>query len=83
MKIAVPHTENVEVEIDEFKQKDITFTYLEKLFNWDREFFIEDGRVKKKRVCYSSHSFEMYDLVRLANEEDIYAEKLFNKIKHK
>ena len=83
MKIEVPHKSKVEVEIDEFNQKNITFNYLEKVFNWDRDYFIDDNKVKKSITIYSSHSWESVEVVREATKDDFITENIFNKIKLK
>ena len=50
---------------------------LEKVFNWNREYFIDNGQVKVNIVHYSSHSWDTVDLVRKASSRDIFAEKVF------
>ena len=83
MKIEVPHKSKVEVEIDEFNQKNIAFNYLEKVLNWDRDYFIDDNKVKKSITIYSSHSWESVEVVREATKDDFIIENIFKKIKLK
>tara|TARA_B100000902_G_scaffold10238_1_gene12516 strand:- start:697 stop:948 length:252 start_codon:yes stop_codon:yes gene_type:complete len=80
MKIKTQHTTPVEVTLNEEDQKNITATYLEKVFNWNREYFIEDGNVKINIVRYSSHSWNSIEVVRKANSRDVFAEKVFQNI---
>ena len=77
MKITTQQTSPVEVTLNEEDQKNIAATYLEKLWNWKREYFIENGQVKVNITHYSSHSWDTVDLVRKASSRDIFAEKVF------
>ena len=80
MKIKTQHTTPVEVTLNEEDQKNITATYLEKVFNWNREYFIEDGNVKINIVRYSSHSWNSVETVRKATNRDTFAERVFQNI---
>ena len=80
MKITTEQTSPVEVTLNEEDQKNITATYLEKVFNWNREYFVEDGNVKINIVRYSSHSWNSIEVVRKANSRDVFAEKVFQNI---
>jgi len=80
MKIKTQHTTPVEVTLNEEDQKNITATYLENVFNWNREYFIEDGNVKINIVRYSSHSWNSIEVVRKATKRDVFAEKVFQNI---
>ena len=77
MKIKTQHTSPIEVTLNEEDQKNITATYLEKLWNWNRDYFIENGQVKVNITHYSSHSWDTVELVRKATSRDIFAEKVF------
>ena len=77
MKITTQQTSPVEVTLNEEDQKNIAATYLEKLWNWNREYFIENGQVKVNITHYSSHSRDTVDLVRKASSRDVFAEKVF------
>ena len=77
MKITTQQTSPVEVTLNEEDQKNIAATYLEKLWNWNREYFIENGQVKVNITHYSSHSWDTVDLVRKASSRDVFAEKVF------
>jgi len=80
MKIKTQHTTPVEVTLNEEDQKNVTATYLENVFNWNREYFIEDGNVKINIVRYSSHSWNSIEVVRKATSRDVFAEKVFQNI---
>lgn len=80
MKITTEQTSPVEVTLNEEDQRNITATYLEKVFSWNREYYIENGEVKVNIVRYSSHSWNSVETVRKATNRDIFAEKVFQNI---
>lgn len=80
MKIELPYTQNVKIELDEEKQRIITLLYLEKTFDWDRDWYISDGVVKSSDVCYSSHTFTTEKVIRDATGSDHFAVQLFNNL---
>tara|TARA_Y100001972_G_scaffold63578_1_gene77669 strand:+ start:6903 stop:7154 length:252 start_codon:yes stop_codon:yes gene_type:complete len=77
MKITTQHTSPIEVTLNEEDQKNITATYLEKLFDWNRNYFIENREVKIWTTHYSSHSWDSVDVVRKATSRDVLVEKIF------
>lgn len=77
MKILATQNQAVEVTLDKRQQMDITATYLENSFNWNREYFIKDGFVKVVKTYHSSHSWKKEETVRPASEKDILADNVF------
>ena len=80
MKITTEQTSPVEVTLNEEDQRNIAATYLEKVFNWNREYYIKNGEVKVNVVRYSSHSWNTVETVRKATNKDTFAEKVFQNI---
>lgn len=60
-----------EFEIDDDCFKELMIEHLYKSFNWKRDWFIEDSKVKITEEFYGSHYFETTDVVREATEEDV------------
>jgi len=80
MKITTEQTSPVEVTLNEEDQRNIAASYLEKVFNWNREYYIKNGEVKVNVVRYSSHSWNSVETVRKATARDTFAEKVFQNI---
>lgn len=50
----------------------VTIDVLRKVFDFDKDYFIEDGKVKKTTTYHTSHSWEKVDEVREATELDVH-----------
>ena len=72
--------QKVEIEISEEERRWIAKGYLCEVFDWDEDYFIEDGEVKVRKSYHSSHSFNSNEKVREASDRDILAYKLFKKL---
>ena len=57
MKITGKQT--VEIEISEAQRHLIALDYISEIFEWDTDYFIEDGWVIKREIAHTSHSFEI------------------------
>ena len=68
MKITGKQTE--EVEISEAQRHLIALDYISEIFEWDTDYFIEDGWVIKREIAHTSHSFELKNKVREATKKD-------------
>lgn len=68
MKITGKQT--VEIEISETQRHLIALDYISEVFDWDSDYFIEDGSVIKREIAHTSHSFEMNSKVRSASKAD-------------
>lgn len=62
----------VELQISEDEQARICRAYLYKKFKWQNDYFIEDGFVKRNKTYYGSHSFNVPEVVREAQEFDYF-----------
>lgn len=80
MKILAAQNQAVEVTLTDSQQRDITASYLENSFNWNREYFISDGYVKVVKTYHSSHSWKKEETIRKASENDILADKVFKQL---
>ena len=80
MKIKTQQTVDVECTLDSPQQKNVTATFLEKLLDWDRAYYVEDGFVKNVVTCYGSHSWNTVETVRKATPNDDVADRLFRLI---
>lgn len=72
--------QEVEIEISEEERRWIAKDYLYEFFDWDEDYFIEDGEVKVRKSYHSSHSFNTNEKVRESSERDSLAYKLFKKL---
>lgn len=54
---------------------------LYRLFKWNEDYFIEDGNVVEYREVYTSHRFDMKEIIRPATREDYDALETINNIK--
>ena len=80
MKIKTQQTVDIECTLDSPQQKNVTATFLEKLLDWDRAYYVEDGFVKNVVTCYGSHSWNTVETVRKATPNDDVADRLFRLI---
>jgi|TARA_Y100000385_G_scaffold274883_1_gene318563 tRNA(Phe) wybutosine-synthesizing methylase Tyw3 len=62
--------QKVEIEISKSQRHFIAADYICEVFDWDSEYFIEDGWVIKREMCHSSHSFQVNNKVREATKQD-------------
>jgi hypothetical protein len=63
-------TQKVEINISESQRHLIAIDYIAEVFDWDSDYFIEDGWVIKREIAHTSHSFEMNNKVREATKGD-------------
>lgn len=80
MKITTQQTLPVEVTLNDNQQRNVAATFLEKVLNWDRDYFIEDKLVKNTKTYYTSHSWKKVETVRKATAEDKLAFDVFQQI---
>jgi len=73
--------QEVEIEISEVQRHWIALDYISELFEWDTDYFIEDGWVIKREIAHTSHSFEMKTKVRKADKQDQYLYDMFKTLK--
>lgn len=73
--------QEVEIEISEGQRHLIALDYISELFEWDTDYFIEDGWVIKREIAHTSHSFEMKTKVRKAGKQDQYLYDIFKTLK--
>jgi hypothetical protein len=73
--------QEVEIEISEGQRHLIALDYISELFEWDTDYFIEDGWVIKREIAHTSHSFEMKTKVRKADKQDQYLYDMFKTLK--
>jgi hypothetical protein len=71
----------VDLTISEEEHLRVTIAYLFKKFNWQHGYYIEDGKVKRNKVYYGSHSFAQIEVVREAEEIDYFVAGVLKKIK--
>ena len=50
----------------------VTINVLREVFDFDKDYFIENGKVKKTTAYHTSHSWEKVDEVREATTTDTY-----------
>ena len=62
--------QEVQIEISEGQRHLIAIDYISEVFDWDSDFFIEDGWVIKREIAHTSHSFELKNKVREATKKD-------------
>ena len=73
--------QEVEIEISQGQRHLIALDYISELFEWDTDYFIEDGWVIKREIAHTSHSFEMKTKVRKADKQDQYLYDMFKTLK--
>jgi len=74
-------TQKVEIEISEAQRHMIALDYVSQVFEWDSDYFIEDGWVIKREIAHTSHSFEMNNKVREASKQDYCLYDIFKTLK--
>lgn len=79
MKITGKQT--VEIEISEAQRHLIALDYLSEIFEWDTDYFIEDGWVIKREIAHTSHSFELKNKVREATKKDLCLYDIFKTLR--
>jgi hypothetical protein len=77
MKISTQQTVQVDFTLEPAQHLDVAATFLEKLLDWDREYYVEDALVKNPITCYGSHSWNTVETVREASDEDVFADRVF------
>ncbi len=75
--------QEVEVEITEIQKYLITIDFLCEVFDWDEDFFIEEGWLCKREMAYGSHSFQRTVKVREVTKKDQCVYDLFKDLKKK
>ena len=73
--------QSVEIEISEAQRHLIALDYISEIFEWDTDFFIEDGWVIKREIAHTSHSFELKNKVREATKKDLCLYDIFKTLK--
>jgi tRNA(Phe) wybutosine-synthesizing methylase Tyw3 len=73
--------QKVEIEISESQRHLIAVDYISEVFDWDSDYFIEDGWVIKREIAHTSHSFEMNNRVRQATKGDQCLYDIFKTLK--
>ncbi len=63
-------TGQVSITISPEDEKQIALEYLCKEFDWSKDHFIEDGKVKQRVTKHTTHSWEVVETVREADELD-------------
>ena len=74
-------TQKVEIEISEAQRHMLALDYVSQVFDWDSDYFIEDGWVIKREIAHPSHSFEMNNKVREASKQDYCLYDIFKTLK--
>ena len=74
-------TQKVEIDISESQRHLIAIDYISEVFDWDSDYFIEDGWVIKREIAHTSHSFEMNNKVREATKQDHCLYDIFKTLK--
>jgi hypothetical protein len=62
--------QEVQIEISDAQRHLIALDYISEVFEWDTDYFIEDGWVIKREIAHTSHSFELKNKVREATKKD-------------
>lgn len=73
--------QEVEVEISEAQRYLIAVDYICEKFQWDSDYFIEDGWVIKREIAHTSHTFELNNKVREATQQDHNMYNIFKTLK--
>ena len=79
MKITGKQT--VEIEISEAQRHLIALDYISEIFEWDTDYFIEDGWVIKREIAHTSHSFELKNKVREETKKDLCLYDIFKTLR--
>ncbi len=62
--------QEIQIEISDAQRHLIALDYISEVFEWDTDYFIEDGWVIKREIAHTSHSFELKNKVREATKKD-------------
>lgn len=73
--------QEVQIEISEGQRHLIAIDYIAEVFDWDSDYFIEDGWVIKREIAHTSHSFELKNKVREATKKDQCLYDIFKTLK--
>jgi len=73
--------QEVEIEISDGQRHLIALDYISEVFDWDSDYFIEDGWVIKRDIAHTSHSFEIKNKVREASKRDQCLYDIFKTLK--
>ena len=73
--------QEVQIEISKVQRHMLAVDYLSEVFEWDSDYFIEDGWVIKREIAHTSHSFEMNNKVREASKQDYCLYDIFKTLK--
>ena len=79
MKITVK--QEVQIEISDAQRHLIALDYISEVFEWDTDYFIEDGWVIKREIAHNSHSFELKNKVREATKKDQFLYDIFKTLR--
>jgi hypothetical protein len=70
MKIKATKKEQIEVEISDTERSRIIIEYVEKKYNLNRYWFIENGNLMEEIEHYGSHKFYETKVIREASKTD-------------
>jgi len=73
--------QEVQIEISKVQRHMLAVDYISEVFEWDSDYFIEDGWVIKREIAHTSHSFEMNNKVREASKQDYALYDMFKTLK--
>jgi len=73
--------QEVQIEISKVQRHMLAVDYISEVFEWDSDYFIEDGWVIKREIAHTSHSFEMNNKVREASKQDYCLYDMFKTLK--
>ena len=73
--------QEIQIDISEAQRHLIAIDYISDVFDWDSDYFIEDGWVIKREIAHTSHSFEMNNKVREASKADQCLYDIFKTLK--
>lgn len=73
--------QEVQIEISEGQRHLIALDYISEVFDWDSDYFIEDGWVIKRDIAHTSHAFEIKNKVREATKQDHCLYDIFKTLK--
>ena len=73
--------QEVQIEISDAQRHLIALDYISEVFEWDTDYFIEDGWVIKREIAHTSHSFELKNKVREATKKDLCLYDIFKTLR--
>lgn len=80
MKIQATQLISVDISTDE--QRRIAVEFLEKKFNWNPNYFVEEGKVYQMVEYVTSHRWDSKELVREAKQTDKLMYQVFKELAH-